>query len=154
MQLLSNISRRSQRTRPVKVATDCVVVFRNGISGSHQHLLWHTGVSGSGGVNRDVVHSRGRLVGARRPHLRDARRRGMCSAVQTPPTSLFPSRSPPRAALQSPFPGDDEEEVFDSIVNDEVRYPRFLSTEAISIMRRVCRTEDMMMMMRRKKKTV
>ncbi|MGH0136765.1 UNVERIFIED_CONTAM: hypothetical protein FKN15_070938 [Acipenser sinensis] len=36
----------------------------------------------------------------------------------------------------SPFPGDDEEEVFDSIVNDEVRYPRFLSTEAISIMRR------------------
>lgn len=40
--------------------------------------------------------------------------------------------------LQSPFPGDDEEEVFDSIVNDEVRYPRFLSTEAISIMRRVC----------------
>lgn len=39
---------------------------------------------------------------------------------------------------QSPFPGDDEEEVFDSIVNDEVRYPRFLSTEAISIMRRVC----------------
>lgn len=41
--------------------------------------------------------------------------------------------------FQSPFPGDDEEEVFDSIVNDEVRYPRFLSTEAISIMRRVCR---------------
>ncbi|NXT31961.1 PKN2 kinase, partial [Pelecanoides urinatrix] len=38
---------------------------------------------------------------------------------------------------ESPFPGDDEEEVFDSIVNDEVRYPRFLSTEAISIMRRV-----------------
>lgn len=42
--------------------------------------------------------------------------------------------------LQSPFPGDDEEEVFDSIVNDEVRYPRFLSTEAISIMRRVRRS--------------
>uniref|UniRef100_A0A673GGL7 Serine/threonine-protein kinase N2-like n=1 Tax=Sinocyclocheilus rhinocerous TaxID=307959 RepID=A0A673GGL7_9TELE len=39
----------------------------------------------------------------------------------------------------SPFPGDDEEEVFDSIVNDEVRYPRFLSTEAISIMRRLLR---------------
>jgi len=38
---------------------------------------------------------------------------------------------------QSPFPGDDEEEVFDSIVNEEVRYPRFLSTEAIAIMRRV-----------------
>nr|CAD7591293.1 unnamed protein product [Timema genevievae] len=38
---------------------------------------------------------------------------------------------------KSPFPGDDEEEVFDSIVNDEVRYPRFLSLEAIAIMRRV-----------------
>ena len=39
---------------------------------------------------------------------------------------------------QSPFPGDDEEEVFDSIVNEEVRYPRFLSNEAVTIMRRVC----------------
>lgn len=42
--------------------------------------------------------------------------------------------------FQSPFPGDDEEEVFDSIVNDEVRYPRFLSLEAIAIMRRVSLT--------------
>ena len=41
------------------------------------------------------------------------------------------------SSVQSPFPGDDEEEVFDSIVNDDVRYPRFLSSEAISIMRRV-----------------
>ncbi|XP_061567063.1 serine/threonine-protein kinase N1b isoform X2 [Cololabis saira] len=40
---------------------------------------------------------------------------------------------------ESPFPGDDEEEVFDSIVNDEVRYPRYLSTEAIAIMRRLLR---------------
>uniref|UniRef100_A0A8C8VGI6 protein kinase C n=1 Tax=Pelusios castaneus TaxID=367368 RepID=A0A8C8VGI6_9SAUR len=40
---------------------------------------------------------------------------------------------------ESPFPGDDEEEVFDSIVNDEVRYPRFLSTEAIGLMRRLLR---------------
>ena len=39
--------------------------------------------------------------------------------------------------VQSPFPGEDEEEVFDSIVNDDVRYPRFLSSEAISIMRKV-----------------
>jgi len=39
--------------------------------------------------------------------------------------------------LQSPFPGDDEEEVFDSIVNEEVRYPRFLSTEALSLMKKV-----------------
>lgn len=44
--------------------------------------------------------------------------------------------------FQSPFPGDDEEEVFDSIVNDEVRYPRFLSLEAIAIMRRVCSSFD------------
>lgn len=41
------------------------------------------------------------------------------------------------SALQSPFPGDDEEEVFDSIVNDEVRYPPFLSLESVAIMRRV-----------------
>ncbi|XP_074655904.1 serine/threonine-protein kinase N2-like isoform X2 [Tubulanus polymorphus] len=40
---------------------------------------------------------------------------------------------------ESPFPGDDEEEVFDSIVNEEVRYPRFLSTEAIAVMRRLLR---------------
>ncbi|EEC15190.1 protein kinase, putative, partial [Ixodes scapularis] len=40
---------------------------------------------------------------------------------------------------ESPFPGDDEEEVFDSIVHDEVRYPRFLSIEAIAIMRRLLR---------------
>ncbi|XP_017483261.1 PREDICTED: serine/threonine-protein kinase N-like [Rhagoletis zephyria] len=38
---------------------------------------------------------------------------------------------------ESPFPGDDEEEVFDSIVNDEVRFPRFLSLEAVSMMRRL-----------------
>ena len=29
--------------------------------------------------------------------------------------------------------------MFDSIVNDEVRYPRFLSTDSISIMRRLLR---------------
>ncbi|KAF6035949.1 hypothetical protein EB796_005740 [Bugula neritina] len=40
---------------------------------------------------------------------------------------------------ESPFPGEDEEEVFDSIVNEEVRYPRFLSTESIAIMRRLLR---------------
>lgn len=40
---------------------------------------------------------------------------------------------------ESPFPGDDEEEVFDSIVHDEVRYPRFLSIEAVAIMRRLLR---------------
>jgi serine/threonine protein kinase len=43
---------------------------------------------------------------------------------------------------ESPFPGDDEEEVFDSIVNDEVRYPRFLSLESIAIMRRVSEAEN------------
>lgn len=40
---------------------------------------------------------------------------------------------------ESPFPGDDEEEVFDSIVNDDIRYPRFLSSEAIGVMRRLLR---------------
>lgn len=43
--------------------------------------------------------------------------------------------------LQSPFPGDDEEEVFDSIVNDDVRYPRFLSLESVAIMRRLLRKQ-------------
>ncbi|KAK0405061.1 hypothetical protein QR680_017781 [Steinernema hermaphroditum] len=40
---------------------------------------------------------------------------------------------------EPPFSGDDEEEIFDSIVNDDVRYPRFLSIESISIMRRLMR---------------
>lgn len=40
---------------------------------------------------------------------------------------------------ESPFPGDDEEEVFDSIVNEDVRYPRFLSNEAVTIIRRLLR---------------
>ncbi|XP_066436457.1 serine/threonine-protein kinase N3 isoform X2 [Eleutherodactylus coqui] len=40
---------------------------------------------------------------------------------------------------ECPFPGDDEEEVFDSIVNEEVHYPRFLSLEAINIIRKLLR---------------
>ncbi|XP_041049457.1 serine/threonine-protein kinase N2-like isoform X1 [Carcharodon carcharias] len=40
---------------------------------------------------------------------------------------------------ECPFPGDDDDEIFDSIVNDEVRYPRFLSTEAISAVRKLLR---------------
>uniref|UniRef100_A0A915ESI4 AGC-kinase C-terminal domain-containing protein n=1 Tax=Ditylenchus dipsaci TaxID=166011 RepID=A0A915ESI4_9BILA len=40
---------------------------------------------------------------------------------------------------EPPFSGDDEEEIFDSIVSDEVRYPRFLSIESIAIMRRLMR---------------
>lgn len=40
---------------------------------------------------------------------------------------------------ESPFPGDDEEEVFESIVNDPIRFPRFLSIESIAIMRRLLR---------------
>uniref|UniRef100_A0A914YGG8 Protein kinase domain-containing protein n=1 Tax=Panagrolaimus superbus TaxID=310955 RepID=A0A914YGG8_9BILA len=38
---------------------------------------------------------------------------------------------------EPPFSGEDEEETFDAIVNSDVRYPRFLSIEAIAIMRRV-----------------
>lgn len=38
---------------------------------------------------------------------------------------------------ESPFPGDDEEEMFDSIVNEEVRYPRCLSLEAIGVIRKL-----------------
>uniref|UniRef100_I3JZB4 protein kinase C n=1 Tax=Oreochromis niloticus TaxID=8128 RepID=I3JZB4_ORENI len=38
---------------------------------------------------------------------------------------------------ESPFPGDDEEEVFDSIVNDDVRYPRFLSPNSASLIQKL-----------------
>ena len=38
---------------------------------------------------------------------------------------------------ESPFPGDIEEEIFEAITHEEVKYPRFLSTESVSIMRRV-----------------
>ncbi len=33
-----------------------------------------------------------------------------------------------------PFPDDHEEEVFDLIVNDEVKYSKFVSVELITIM--------------------
>lgn len=39
--------------------------------------------------------------------------------------------------FQCPFPGDDEEEVFDSIVNDDVRYPANLSKDATSLIQQV-----------------
>uniref|UniRef100_A0A665WKR6 protein kinase C n=1 Tax=Echeneis naucrates TaxID=173247 RepID=A0A665WKR6_ECHNA len=38
---------------------------------------------------------------------------------------------------ESPFPGDDEEEVFDSIVNDDVRFPRFLSPVPVSLIQKL-----------------
>ncbi|XP_056875465.1 serine/threonine-protein kinase N2 [Takifugu flavidus] len=38
---------------------------------------------------------------------------------------------------ESPFPGDDEEEVFDSIVNDDVRCPRFLSPQSASLIQQL-----------------
>ena len=38
--------------------------------------------------------------------------------------------------------------MFDSIVNDEVRYPRFLSLEAIAIMRRVSLFLTLMILMK------
>ncbi|GCC34540.1 hypothetical protein chiPu_0013015 [Chiloscyllium punctatum] len=42
---------------------------------------------------------------------------------------------------ECPFPGDDDDEIFDSIVNDEVSYPRFLSTEAISAIKKLLRKD-------------
>lgn len=38
---------------------------------------------------------------------------------------------------QSPFPGEDEEEVFDSIVNDDVQYPGSLPPDAVAIIQKV-----------------
>lgn len=40
---------------------------------------------------------------------------------------------------ESPFSGDSEDEVFDAIVNHDVLYPRFLSIEAVAIMRKLLR---------------
>ncbi|CAL8074903.1 unnamed protein product, partial [Calicophoron daubneyi] len=40
---------------------------------------------------------------------------------------------------ECPFPGDSEEEIFENITTQEVRYPRFLSMEATVIMRRLMR---------------
>ncbi|XP_024116001.1 serine/threonine-protein kinase N2 isoform X2 [Oryzias melastigma] len=40
---------------------------------------------------------------------------------------------------ESPFPGEDEEEVFDSIVNDDVQYPELLPPDAVSIMQKLLR---------------
>ncbi|XP_075935547.1 serine/threonine-protein kinase N2 [Anarhichas minor] len=45
---------------------------------------------------------------------------------------------------ESPFPGDDEEEVFDSIVNDDVRYPRFLSPESVSLIQKLLQKNPQM----------
>nr|XP_054586387.1 serine/threonine-protein kinase N2 isoform X3 [Nothobranchius furzeri]XP_054586388.1 serine/threonine-protein kinase N2 isoform X3 [Nothobranchius furzeri] len=38
---------------------------------------------------------------------------------------------------ESPFPGEDEEEVFDSIVNNDVQYPTSLHPDAVSIMQKL-----------------
>jgi serine/threonine protein kinase len=40
---------------------------------------------------------------------------------------------------ESPFPGDIEEEIFEAISKDEVKYPRYLSNESVTIMRRLLR---------------
>uniref|UniRef100_A0A672J5S2 Protein kinase N3 n=1 Tax=Salarias fasciatus TaxID=181472 RepID=A0A672J5S2_SALFA len=38
---------------------------------------------------------------------------------------------------ESPFPGEDEEEVFDSIVNDDVQYPPSLPPDAVGILQKL-----------------
>ncbi|XP_006892548.1 PREDICTED: serine/threonine-protein kinase N3 [Elephantulus edwardii] len=38
---------------------------------------------------------------------------------------------------ECPFPGDTEEEVFDSIVNEDVPYPRFLSVQALELIQKL-----------------
>ncbi|KAM9744660.1 serine/threonine-protein kinase N2-like isoform 2-T2 [Menidia menidia] len=38
---------------------------------------------------------------------------------------------------ESPFPGEDEEEVFDSIVNDDVQYPTSLPADAVTIIQKL-----------------
>ena len=51
-----------------------------------------------------------------------------------------PNHSSPvslRRIVKSPFPGEEEEEVFDSIVNEEVQYPATLAPNAVLIMKKV-----------------
>lgn len=40
---------------------------------------------------------------------------------------------------EPPFSGEDEEEIFDSIVNDDVRFNRNIPLDAVTIMRRLMR---------------
>lgn len=42
-------------------------------------------------------------------------------------------------ALQCPFPGDTEEEVFDCIVNEEPPFPHFLSAQGLDLIQKVLR---------------
>lgn len=39
---------------------------------------------------------------------------------------------------QSPFRGDDEDEIFDAILEDEPLYPITMPRDAVSILQRVC----------------
>ncbi|XP_053276702.1 serine/threonine-protein kinase N2 [Pleuronectes platessa] len=49
---------------------------------------------------------------------------------------------------ESPFPGEDEEEVFDSIVNDDVQYPSSLPPDAVSIVQKVSSHEQLNLLKR------
>jgi novel protein kinase C epsilon type len=46
-------------------------------------------------------------------------------------------------AGQPPFEADNEDDLFDSILNDDVLYPVWLSKEAINILRGVCKIQSM-----------
>ena len=39
---------------------------------------------------------------------------------------------------QSPFRGDDEDEIFDAILEDEPLYPITMPRDAVSLLQRVC----------------
>lgn len=117
-----------------------LVQGRNGLWRPHRNILWDTWIPGSRGPHRNVLHTCCRLVGAWCSYIWDVgwwgKFHGFTLSFCTFQICWF-NLSVKKFLFQSPFPGDDEEEVFDSIVNDEVRYPRFLSLESIAIMRRV-----------------
>ena len=47
---------------------------------------------------------------------------------------------------QSPFRGDDEDEIFDAILEDEILYPINMSRDSVSILQKVSRDYDVLIL--------
>lgn len=60
----------------ISTHTSFLCLFRNGLWGSDQHILWDSRVFGSRGPNWHLLYQSSRLVGAGGPHLWDVGGRG------------------------------------------------------------------------------